>query len=240
MNDEQLGAILRKAYAAMDELKGACPSADELVRYQEGRLDPAGASQIGKHLVRCSDCDLQVERLTRADESIADAGSARRVIAAFAAGRQNEAYWRAIAAGALAASLLLAYPLYRLARTPVPAPSVKIERIVLASLARAIIIPQARGTSAGPSVKIAGPESSIVVTFFVPMAEGGRYSATVVDSAGRPVFPPMDVSSEVQTGNVTMTVPAALVPVGPYCIRVTLAGQNDGPIALFPFEVLRE
>ena len=231
MNDQELERILKRGFAAMAGAQGACPSTDELARYHAGELAPTRAAEIAAHAVRCPACDLSLDRMERFDHAISDDAGARGVVAAFS-GRARVAVWKTALAGAIAALVLVTLPLYWFGR-PKPA----AHALPTATLARVLVMPQSRDSSERPQIRSAAAGSSVVVSFFVEMAEGKRYNATVEGRSGVPLFAPVDISSEVQTGNVSLNVPSVLVPPGAYTVVVSETG--GAVITRMGFEVAR-
>jgi hypothetical protein len=233
--------------------RGTCPSRDELTRYHRRDLPEARAAELEIHAVRCPECDLVLDQMERFDQVSGDEAGARGAVAAFLSGRSRPAsgyLWRPALWGAIAATVVLAFPMYWLSRRAVPDVPVKPiqtenggakleSRENLATLARVIVVPQIRRGAELPLVRLGSGETSVVLSFFVPMGAGQHYEASIVDRAHRPLFDPIDISSEFQTGNVSLSVASALLPAGSYMIVVT--GPSDGSASNAPmrFEVVR-
>ena len=221
MSDDELRQILSKGFTAMADAKGVCPSRDELVRYHAGELPEARAAEVAQHAVRCPDCDLLLDQMERFDAAICDEAGARGVVVAFSPGPTENprvgwiGYWRPVLGGAIAACVLLVFPMYWLLRpaTSPQAPRLENGTPNLATLCEVIVIPQSRQAAEGASVRLLTGDTSIVVSFFVPMAAGRHYKAVILSASNEQLFEPIDISSEVETGNVGLTFRALLLRV---------------------------
>lgn len=249
VSDEELRHILTASLTAMADAKGPCPSREELMRYHLGEVSESRAAGVAQHAVRCPDCDLLLDQLERFGTTVSEETSPRSVIDDYRyesqSGRKGPfAYWRPVVVGAITASVLLAVPMYWLSRHRVheAAHDALAARSdgnpTLATITRVLVVPQIR-TADTLALRLSGQEDSIVLSFFVPMVTGHRYEATIVRSSGVRLFAPIDISSEVETGNVSLNVRATLLTAGSYTILATDSSQGKSSDLKIGFEVIR-
>ena len=249
VSDEELRHILTAGLAAMADAKGPCPSLAELMRYHLGEVAEPRAAEVAQHAVRCPNCDLLLDQIERCGKRISDQASTSGVTDDYNYDRPSgrtglSAYWRPVLVGAIAASVLLAVPMFWLSRHRVQEAATNALAARgdgnpnLATITRVLVVPQIR-TADTPALHLTGQEDSIVLSFFVPMVTEHRYEATIVRSYGVRLFAPIDISSEVETGNVSLNVRATLLTAGSYAIIATDSSQGKSSDLKIGFEVIR-
>lgn len=235
--DRRFDRQLHDAFAALPASPGACPPREELERLHAGEVPEARAAELNDHVLRCTDCDLMLDRMERFDGIVRDEAGVRGAVGNAASKLPAPAgsagpYWRPALCGALAASVLLLIPMWRLRRVEVAREPASSHAVQL------FVIPQDRASA--PAATLERTSDAVVLSFFAPMRQGPRYSATIVRD-GRPVVGPVDITATAQTGTVNVIVPAASIPPGAYLVRVIEAAGSPETKVLeeLPFEVGR-
>jgi len=220
--NSRLDEALRSALGELSRAKGACPTREDLARYHS--LDPGDerSAAIRTHTLRCPSCDLVLDRLDRFERVVHDAAGARGAIERGLQAEQRSPlsrYWKPVLAGAVAAAVLMAIPLFRglrVAPPTLPAPADTVQ------LAEVFVIPQDRAGS--PTLRLSQGASTVVLSFFAPMSAGKRYAASIDDARGGQIVAPVDISSHSATGQVNLAANARLFRPGSYVLRVTESG----------------
>jgi hypothetical protein len=79
-----------------------------------------------------------------------------------------------------------------------------------------------------------GRDQVFVLSFFVPVREGVRYTATITREDGQTVAPPRELEDHDGSGDFHLVCQRDLFPAGRYTLTVT---GSDGRKFAFPFSL---
>ena len=213
--------LLRPGIRELQERRGPCPSAEDLVAYRDSRLPVEEAARVRDHVEACGLCDAQLGRLEAADPPLWRSGWALVQKPAFAYG--------------LVALLL--FPAYRGLIQPVgnvgiaPVPSFSLDVVRSDSQAQK-----------SPFVRLADNERLFLLSFFIPLKTSPpeRYEVVVVRGEQNAVVPAQALRNCDEVGNCSLLCDAALFAPGEYEVRVQETPPGGSMVVhLFPFEVTR-
>ena len=130
--------------------RGSCPNALTLIEYRNGALPQDESGAIREHLNSCGLCDTALARLNRTLET------------------RSRKSWVIPGLSVLVAATAILFS------TKTPETPAAVDALQPA----AFLDPNAV-RSANTRIPSAGPDSTVVLSFFVPMEPGRRYSATL-------------------------------------------------------------
>jgi len=212
------------AFDALRSGKGHCPGPALLARYLGGETSEAETAEVGRHLALCGVCDLLVERMKAFDET-SRSSPGRRVLG-----------WLRTPALAYALVALLLYPAYlgTLGRRRVA----ELKPVIPGQLPLGVEPANVLDLSPerGGKVRVSPGERDrvFVLSFFVPVREGVRYTAAITREDGQPVAPPRELEEHDGAGNFHLVCRRGLFPAGRYTLSVT---GSDGRKFAFPFSL---
>lgn len=213
--------------AGFDALRGRkrdCPGADLLASYLSGGTSEEQSAEIRRHLAVCGVCDLLVERM-KAFDKVPRPGAGKRVLG-----------WLRAPAFAYVLVALLLYPAYlgtfgrRQVAEVKPAvpqqPPLGVEPVKMLDLS-----PE-RG--AKPQLSPGERDKVFVLSFFVPVREGVRYTATITAQDGKVVAASRELEDHEGAGNFHLVCSRDLFRAGHYTLTVT---ESGGRKFTFPFSL---
>jgi len=226
MSDEWL----RKNLRAAGKAKGECPGTESLAKFLGGELTAEDSARIISHAASCGVCDALLERMKRFDDPVAWEDADRRIAPRF--GRfpgGPDSFGLSVLRRpwfAYAVVALLIYPAYRglvpkqVAKEP---PLAQPVRPVGLDSAKVLQLDATR--SAGTNgIVLTGKDKVFILSFFVPIRAGQRYSAEIVNQERRVVVAQPEISSHDGLGNFYLVCEHGLFERGRYVLTVKEAG----------------
>lgn len=226
MSDERWQDSLR----AVGRAKGECPSTELLAKFLGGDLAGEDSARITGHLASCGICDSLVERMRRFDDPEAWQEADQRLAQRFDRFLGRQRYWVFSVLSrpwlAYAMVLLLAYPAYRgLVRRPIEPKGAPTPSSGPTGLESAKVLQLDATRSAGGSeVALTEQDKVFILSFFVPIRNGLRYSAEIVDPAGRVIAAQPEIASYDGKGNFYLVCDRQSFPSGQYVLTVKESG----------------
>ena len=213
--------LLRPGIRELQERRGPCPSAEDLVAYRDSRLPVEEAARVRDHVEACGLCDAQLGRLEAADPPLWRSG------------------WALVQKPALAYGLvaLLLFPAYRGLIQPVgnvgiaPVPSFSLD-----------VVRSDSQSQKSPFVRLADNERFFLLSFFIPFKASPphRYEVVVVRGDQTALVPAQPLRNCDAVGNCLLLCDVALFAPGEYEVRVQETPPGGSMVVhLFPFEVTR-
>jgi hypothetical protein len=232
---------LRRALRELNQNAGECPSADVLEAYTRGGLPTSGAAAIQNHLHGCGICELVVQRL-QTREAPDWKATEKKLRKGLGIAGETKPAWRRILwnpAPAYALAAVLAISLGVAHRTTALTPSAKPAPQALIGVPTVLVLePETRGGRpvTPPRGQMHSDTNTIVLKFSVPIQEGSKYWATILNGSGSVVVPKQGIASQDTLGNFYVTCDPRTFGAGDYVLRVTESGGEDRPFE-FPFSV---
>ncbi len=211
-------------FDALRTRKRDCPGAGLLARYLEGETSEEETAAIRQHLGVCGVCDLLVERMKAFDEASHPAPGSRML------------GWLRTPALAYVLVALLLYPAYLgtfgRRRAAEVKPVIPGQPPLGVEPAKVLELSPERGgkirVSPGERDKV------FVLSFFVPVRAGVRYTAAIAAEDGKTVAASRELEAHDGAGNFHLVCSRDLFPAGRYTLTVT---GSEGRTFTFPFSL---
>jgi hypothetical protein len=230
---------LQRAMRDLNENAGECPSAEVLEAYARGGLPTGEKTAIQKHLTGCGICELVVERLRTLDVPDWKA-TERNLREGLGIASDAKPAWRRIIwnpAPAYALAMAMAIWLGVAHRTPAPTPlGIPAPQAAISAPTVLKFEPETRGGVRVTRLPGQGHSDTVLLTFFIPIQKGCRYSATIRSVSGGTVAPTQEVASQNGLGDFYLTCDTRLFGAGDYVLQVTESGGKNRGFG-FPFSL---
>jgi putative zinc finger protein len=225
VSDERWHDSLR----AVGRTKGECPSTELLAKFLEGDLAGEDSAEITSHLASCGICDSLVERMRRFDDPEAWQEADRRLAQRFDRflSRQRPLVLSILSGPwlAYAMALLLIYPAYRgLVRRPIEQRGAPPSSGPAGLASAKVLQLDATRSAGGSEVALTERDKVFILAFFVPIRNGLRYSAEIVNPAGRIIAAQPEIASYDGRGNFYLVCARQQFISGQYVLTVKESG----------------
>ena len=217
--DEAFEREFGAGFDALRSRRSDCPDTDLLSRYLGGETTEEESAGIRRHIAACGICDLLIERMKPFDR-VPQPGPSQRVYG-----------WLRTPALAYALVALLLYPAYlgtfgRRQAAEAPQPPAAVEPAKVLDLS-----PERGGRfQARPGER----DRVFVLSFFIPVRDGVRYTATITGEDGKAVAAPRQLEDHNGAGNFHLVCSRDLFRPGRYTLTVT---GSDGRTFTYPFSL---
>lgn len=256
LDDAAADGALRRSFQAIRKGRGACPEAELLARFLAGGLSGEESATVNAHLAACGICDLLVTRMKQfeepaerseaalerewaaAERKLLEGLEARESAGFLRRGRRVFVALLRRPALAYALVLLLLYPAYLglFSKRPAAGEGASTRRISAppppsAGLhaARILDLNQVRGPGGvGNTIRLGAGDKLFILSFFVPIRTGLRYSAAITDEGGKTVTAQSELTSSDAKGNFYLVCDAQPFSGGRYMVTVEEVSLQTG------------
>ena len=221
---------MQKTLRAVGKTKGDCPSTEALAKFLGAELSAEDSAAVALHVASCGICDSLLARMRPFDDPDAWQGVERRLMRrfdTFLSGQRRSILSVLLRPWfAYAMVLLLIYPAYRglvqrpftqkgapgLSSRPTGLPSAQVMQL------------DATRSAMGTEVALTEQDKVLILSFFVPIRTGLRYSVEIVNRAGHVIAAQPAIASYDGKGNFYLVCDRASLTGGQYILTVKESG----------------